>query len=62
MAIAQSIMTLLDDQDRARWMAQNAFATCRQYSWDVVSEEWRCVYRDVAAAFARQMTAPSPAR
>lgn len=61
MAVAESIMTLLDDQDRARWMAQNAFATCRQYSWNVVGEEWRCVYRDVAAAYSRPTSSP-PAR
>lgn len=47
-ALAMAVLNLLDQPDRARWMAAKARASCAAYQWPVVREGWLAAY---AAAF-----------
>jgi L-malate glycosyltransferase len=49
-AVARAALQLLDDPDRARELAREAYATCASYAWPVARELWLKVYR---AAHAR---------
>jgi glycosyltransferase involved in cell wall biosynthesis len=48
-AVADRIIELLQDPERARRMAAAARASCQQYDWTVLRDEWIAVYRSVAA-------------
>jgi glycosyltransferase involved in cell wall biosynthesis len=47
-AIAARILTMLDDPESARRMATAARASCRDYDWSVLREQWVEVYRSQA--------------
>jgi glycosyltransferase involved in cell wall biosynthesis len=48
-AIAGHILSLLDNPERARAIAEAARATCRAYEWEAVRDEWLSLYRSVLA-------------
>jgi glycosyltransferase involved in cell wall biosynthesis len=48
-AIATQILSLLDDPNRARAMAEAARATCCVYEWEAVRGEWLSLYRAALA-------------
>jgi glycosyltransferase involved in cell wall biosynthesis len=44
-SIAQQILQLLDDSQRARDLAAAAYESCRDYDWSRVREDWLDAYR-----------------
>jgi glycosyltransferase involved in cell wall biosynthesis len=57
-AMATAAIRLLDEEDLAATIAQQARVECGQYSWERVREAWLELYRDLAAErFGAQKTA-----
>jgi glycosyltransferase involved in cell wall biosynthesis len=48
-AMAQAVLKLLDDPERARLLARRAHAEVELYTWERISPEWAEVYRKEAA-------------
>jgi glycosyltransferase involved in cell wall biosynthesis len=44
-ALALNILRVLNDEELARRLAQNAFAESSRYHWESVREQWLTVYR-----------------
>jgi glycosyltransferase involved in cell wall biosynthesis len=57
-AVAERILTLLEQPELARQLARNALATCHAYEWAAVRGQWLDAYRAVVA----RREAPMPAR
>lgn len=49
-AVARQVIRLLDDQALANHLAREALASCNDYRWPVVREQWLALYRDLAHA------------
>jgi len=49
-ALADRIISLLDQPSLARNLARNAVATCEAYTWPRVREQWLSHYREVLGA------------
>jgi glycosyltransferase involved in cell wall biosynthesis len=48
-AVAAHVITLLQNQEQARQLAAAAFASCSEYDWPLVREQWRSIYRAVTS-------------
>jgi glycosyltransferase involved in cell wall biosynthesis len=56
-AVADHILSLLDDQEDARRLAETAFAICAACEWPAVREQWLRAYRSVLpAAFCADLS------
>lgn len=57
--LGRQMISLLDDPDRARQLARQAFDSCRGCAWSAVRDAWVEAYRSVLPANAAH-AAPSP--
>jgi L-malate glycosyltransferase len=48
-AVAAHVIALLENPEHARQVAAAAWATCSEYDWAAVREQWRTVYRAIAS-------------
>jgi glycosyltransferase involved in cell wall biosynthesis len=55
-AIAERLLTLLEQPGVAREVAQNAYAMCQAFSWQQVREQWLSHYQQVWRTYERQPT------
>ena len=53
--IAQGVLSLLADPERARALAARAHETCQAYEWARVRDGWLAVYRQVLPSTDRQL-------
>ncbi len=49
MTLADAVLSLLTNPERARQMARTAYTACHACTWPVVREQWVRTYRDVAS-------------
>jgi len=48
--LGRCILQLLEDPQRARDLARNAFDTCHAYTWTTLRRQWLGIYRDTSSA------------